>query len=257
MPNPVTISILVPAYNEEALIGALLHSVTTSFRELGRDDYEMVVCDNNSTDATAARARERGARVVFEPHNQIARARNAAAAAARGEWLIFIDADSRLTAPVLRQTLENLESGDICGGGILVRMEGGTLTPLMSAGLALWNVLSVRLGLAAGAYIYCLRKAWKDSGGFDERYYAGEELAFSRRLKRWGRRNGMRFHIIRGCTLPTSARKGEQFTSWQIFRQVLLCCIPGSLRRRDRCGFWYRRPAQGRTALEGRSSRNA
>ena len=55
----------------------------------------MLVCDNNSTDHTGEIAEAAGARVVFEKHNQISRARNAPGNAAKGEWIIFIDADSK------------------------------------------------------------------------------------------------------------------------------------------------------------------
>ena len=53
-------------------------------------EWELMVCDNNSSDTTAAIARASGARVVFEPVNQIGRARNTGAAAATGEWLVFV-----------------------------------------------------------------------------------------------------------------------------------------------------------------------
>ncbi len=55
---------------------------------------EMIVADNNSRDRTPEIAREHGAIVVFEPINQISRARNAGAKAARGRYLIFLDADT-------------------------------------------------------------------------------------------------------------------------------------------------------------------
>ena len=64
-------------------------------------DFELIVCDNNSTDRTAEIARAAGATVVFEPVNQIARARNSGAAAATGDWLIFVDADSHPSADCL------------------------------------------------------------------------------------------------------------------------------------------------------------
>lgn len=237
-----TISVLVPAYNEETLLGELFSSVRESFRAIGREDYELIVCDNNSTDGTAGVATAAGAQVVFESHNQIARARNAAAVAAKGRWLIFIDADSRLNPRLLRRTLENLESGRICGGGARVAMSRHRTPAAMRAGLAFWNTLSTLCGWAAGSYVYCLRRAWEETGGFDERYYAGEEIAFSRRLKRWGRRRGMKFAVISDEALETSARKADQFTLGQMVRQVMVCCLPGSLRRRDRCNFWYSRP---------------
>ncbi len=242
MKKKTTISVLVPAYNEETLLGKMLSSVRESFRAIGREDYQLIVCDNNSTDGTASAAAAAGARVVFEPHNQIARARNAAAVAATGKWLIFIDADSRLNPRLLRRTLENLESGRICGGGARVAMPSAAAPVAMRAGLAFWNAVSVLCGWAAGSYVYCLRSAWEETGGFDERYYAGEEISFSRRLKKWGRRRGMTFAVISDEALETSARKADHFTLGQMIRQVVVCCLPGSLRRRDRCSFWYSRP---------------
>ena len=49
---------------------------------------ELIVCDNNATDRTAAIVCEEGALVVFERINQISRARNT------GDWLLFVHADS-------------------------------------------------------------------------------------------------------------------------------------------------------------------
>ena len=92
----VKISIIVPAFNEEKLIERSLLSIrsaATTFSQVGWE-HEIIVCDNNSTDRTGELARAQGARVFFEPVNQISRARNAGAAAANGEWLVFVDADS-------------------------------------------------------------------------------------------------------------------------------------------------------------------
>ena len=63
------ISVLIPAYNEGALLGSVLDRVRASFASVGHEAYEVIVCDNNSTDDTAAVARDNGARVVFEPRD--------------------------------------------------------------------------------------------------------------------------------------------------------------------------------------------
>ena len=82
------ISIIIPAYNEEKLIGGTLAKIATACRTFDEQGcgYEVIVCDNNSTDRTAQLARDAGASVVFEPVNQIGRARNCGAAAATGDW---------------------------------------------------------------------------------------------------------------------------------------------------------------------------
>ena len=94
---------VVPAFNEERLLGASLAQMKSAAGAFaGRGwDFELIVCDNNSTDRTAEIARAAGATVVFEPVNQIARARNRGAAAATGDWLVFVDADSHPGAGIV------------------------------------------------------------------------------------------------------------------------------------------------------------
>ncbi|HEX4644727.1 MAG TPA: glycosyltransferase [Verrucomicrobiae bacterium] len=93
------ISVVVPAFNEEKLLAETLRRIRASLEAFNRLGWpgELIVCDNNSTDHTAELARSAGATVVFEPVNQIARARNKGAEAASGDWLIFVDADSHPT----------------------------------------------------------------------------------------------------------------------------------------------------------------
>ena len=72
------ISVIIPAFNEERLIVETLRQVKAATAAFSRRGWETetIVCDNNSTDRTAELARAGGAAVVFEPVNQIARARN-------------------------------------------------------------------------------------------------------------------------------------------------------------------------------------
>ena len=113
------ISIIVPAFNEEKLLRASLQSINASssaFHARGWET-ELIVCDNNSTDRTAEIARAEGARVVFEPINQIARARNCGANAATGNWLLFIDADSQPSSELFADVADAIESGKYIAGG--------------------------------------------------------------------------------------------------------------------------------------------
>jgi len=77
------ISFVVPAYNEERLLGRTLAALHAAGRELART-YELVVVDDASTDQTAAIADAAGARVVRGAWRQIARVRNAGARASTG-----------------------------------------------------------------------------------------------------------------------------------------------------------------------------
>ncbi len=237
----VQTSFLVPAYNEELLVGRAVESIHRAAGVCGLTAYEVVVCDNHSTDGTAAVALAAGARVVHEPHRQIARSRNAAAVASSGSWLVWLDADAMLGEEVLGATLSALGSGDVCGGGAQVALEGAPLDRAARCAVRGWNWIAANFRLAAGSYFFALREGWAETGGFNEEVYAGEEIGFSRTLKRWGRQRGLDFRVL-GHAVPSSARKVEQFTLAQTLRQVAICAWPGNLGRRDRCAFWYERP---------------
>ena len=239
---PPTVSVLIPAYNEEKFLGPVLERVHASFAALGWTAYEAVVCDNHSTDATGEVARAHGARVVYEEHNQISRARNTAARAARGRWLIFLDADTLLSAELLGETLRRLESGAVCGGGSALRFDLAKVGPFAAGMTWLWNRVSARLALAAGSYLFCLREAWEACGGFDETVYAGEEIFFSRRLKRWGRARRLGFEVLLLAPVVTSARKVEWYGQWGLLWRCLLLMRPGAVRSREHCKLWYVRP---------------
>ncbi len=238
-----SISLLIPAYNEEALLPGVLRRVHASFATIGYAAYEIVVCDNHSTDATAAVARAGGARVAYEEHNQISRARNTAAREARGRWLIFLDADTLLSPELLAETIRCFESGTVCAGGASLQFDLADIGPFASNMTRLWNGVSARFGLAAGSYVYCYRQAWEECGGFDETVYAGEEIFFSRRLKRWARAHGLRFRILTESPVITSARKVGWYGQWGLLWHCLKLMRPGAVRSRAACSLWYSRPA--------------
>ncbi len=145
---PLVISFIVPAHNEEALIGRTLSALHESARALG-EPYKIVVANDASTDRTEAIALEHGARVVGVNRRQIAATGNAGARAATGEMFIFVDADTVVTARVLRAALRALRAGAV-GGGCSVRLDGRL--PLYA--IVLMRVLPPILhafGLAAAA----------------------------------------------------------------------------------------------------------
>src|SRR5580765_7974057 len=103
------ISFVVPAYNEERLLGRTLASIHASARELARP-YELIVVDDASTDQTAAIAEAAGARVVRGAWRQIACVRNAGARGSVGDVLIFVDADTVVSTAAVRATISAVES---------------------------------------------------------------------------------------------------------------------------------------------------
>ncbi|MEW6671261.1 MAG: glycosyltransferase [Thermodesulfobacteriota bacterium] len=237
----VTYSIIIPAYNEENWLPRTLTSLKTAMAACGLAG-EVIVVDNNSTDSTAQIAAEYGARIIFEPRNQISRARNAGADAAGGDYLIFLDADTLLPPDLLKSALKNLADGACCGGGAWVSsIEAPPAAVLRS--IELWNRLSRAFNWAAGCFIYTLRQGFEAVGGFSEKVYASEEIWFSRQLRAWGKSKGLTFRIIKHPPIATSVRKLHWFTPRQALLLIILMIFPLALRSRLLCAYWYVRPA--------------
>lgn len=235
------VSVVIPAFNEERLLPGTLDHLRRSLGEAGlaAHEWEVVVCDNASTDATARIAAEQGATVVFESHRQIARARNCGARAARAPHLLFVDADTWPSTELIGESLAMMERGHACGGGSVV--DGTGLRPGLRPLLGLWN-LSSRLGrLACGAFLFCEARAFRDVGGFSQAFYAAEEIELSRRLAVWGRRQGRPFRIITRFPLRTSMRKLDLYSArelgWMMLRGV--ASPLRALKDRRYLGAWY------------------
>ncbi len=234
-------SIVVPAYNEEALLEATLTALADAMRQVSLAG-EVVVCDNNSTDGTAALAHASGALVVSEPVNHISRARNAGALAARGRYLVFVDADTLVPPALLEAALAALTSGRIVGGGAAISMHPAP-SAVGARMLALWNRFSRRVRLAAGSFIFVRKDAFEAVGGFSLKVYASEELWLSRAVKRWGAKRGLEFVILPSPPVITSARKTEWYSQGTLLATALLLFVfPFAVRSRALCWLWYRRP---------------
>ncbi len=234
------LSVIIPAHEEAGELPGTLDNLCVVVAELGVP-AEIIVVDNASRDATATTALAHGARVVSERHRQIARARNTGARAARADRLLFVDADTWPAAELVARALNALDGG-ACGGGAMVSM------PALPGrfyrwGLATWNALARRLHLAAGCFVFVRRDAFTAVGGFDERYYAGDEVLLSRQLARWGRRYARPFILIESPPVMTSARKAVWFSPLQHLATVgLVVLCPPAMRSRRLMWFWYGRP---------------
>lgn len=239
--SPVKISLVIPAFNEERLLAASLAKIQAAAAAFTRRGWavELIVCDNNSTDKTAAIAAAAGATVVFEPINQIARARNCGAAAATGDWLVFVDADSHPSAELLDDVAEQILGGRCLAGGATIRLDEYMFAAAVIT--RIWN-LSSRLGrLMAGSFIFCETAAFREIGGFSHELFVAEELDLSQRLKRLAAKTGRKIVILHRHPLVTSARKMHLYTAREHLRFLWLAIFRQrqTLGSRQASYLWY------------------
>ena len=240
-PQKPILSVVIPAFNEEERLPQCIDRVREALEaspELAKA-YEIIVCDNNSTDATPVVAEKRGARVVFEAINQISRARNRGASITSGEWLLFVDADSWPSPELIKDIVPLLSSSDYIGCGSTIRVVDGPRWFKFTWESKNWSMRTFKW--CAGAFILCRRDAFNELGGFSQEHYIFEELDFVKRLRALGAKRGQKFIILHKHPFSTSGRKGMAygFAGWIKFA-LRLCLSPRkSVRDKAFAAKWY------------------
>ena len=227
------VSFIIPAHNEEQLLGRTLAAIHAAAQTLD-EPLEVIVADDESTDRTSEIALARGAKVVPAQCRQIAGSRNAGARDAKGDFLVFVDADTTVNAAAVNAAVNAMRGGAV-GGGCPFRFDGrlpwyGQL--IARAGEPLYR----SLGLASGCFLFCTRKAFDAVGGFDEKLFAAEEAVMSRALGRLGR-----FVILREQVI-TSGRKLRTHSAGEMLRTMWKFARAGGLkaaRTREGLDVWY------------------
>ena len=200
--------------------------------------------NNNSDDRTKEVAEGLGCRVIFEPINQIARARNAGAREARGRNLFFVDADTLVPDSTFLLAYHALENCAVGAGGATLRFDAthhrliaGIILPRM------WNFISKTFGYFAGCFIFCRKDLFERCGGFPETHYAGEEIVFSKNIRMECLRAGLRLKVLDRYPVISSARKLLWYRDWKMIKLLLpTLLLPWVLQQRKFCRFWYERP---------------
>jgi glycosyltransferase involved in cell wall biosynthesis len=226
------ISFIVPAHNEELELPATLAAIHAAVMDFAQP-YQIIVVDDASTDATSEIAMRAGAKVMRIERRQIAAARNAGGQAAQGEYLFFVDADTRIKQTHITEAIAALNAG-YAGGSARVAMDG--FIPLWGR-MLLRGFSSVYFGLnlGAGAFLFTTRRNFEATGGFDEQYFAGEEVYFSLALKKLGGFKVLREPIV------TSGRKLRMYPAKQFLGNFFGVIIggPRAVRSRAKLRLWY------------------
>ena len=209
-------SVIIPAFNEEKYLPRLLESIEVARANYagGRDQIEVIVSDNNSTDSTSEVATAHGARVVHVAKRRIGAARNGGARGARGEILCFIDADSLIDPRTFNAIDRVMNTGQYIWGVTGARMERSSLALMLTYWVCMMIVLISGLDIGLS---FCRRADFETVGGYDEDRLYAEDVLFPLALRRLGRARGQRLVRIPQVKALASTRKFDQFGDWHYF----------------------------------------
>ena len=226
------LSFIVPAYNEELELPSTIAAIRAA-AAAANQDYELIVVDDASTDATAELARRAGAQIVSINRRQIAAARNAGAKVARGEILFFVDADTRINTAHIVDAVAALRDGAVAGSARVAA--DGTIPLWGRIFITVFCAIYFANNLGAGAFLFTTRTNFDAVGGFDEQLFIGEEVYFSLAMRKLGR-----FKILREPIL-TSGRKLRMYSAGKILSQTFSIIIRGKRAAcsREKLDFWY------------------
>jgi len=242
IPSTCRFSLVIPAYNEERLLPALLQTISVARERYryGADAVQVIVADNASTDSTAAIGESHGCEVVRVEERRIATVRNGGARHAVGEILAFVDADTQIHPETFNVIDDALDTGRVVAGATGVRLDRMSPGIAVTYGLFMPFVWALRMDTGV---VFCHREDFETIGGYDERRLFGEDVQLLFDLKRVGRERGQKLTRLRAVKAIASTRKFDSFGDWHYFTE-LYRLIPLMLRSPSATSdfaerFWY------------------
>lgn len=246
MSDVITLSVIVPAWNEEKCIARAIASLQRAAAVYKRERAavaEIIVVDNNSSDQTGVVAAQCGATVVFEPINNIGKARNAGVKATSGKYIAFCDADNEITENLLVLIHDHLENSRIVGGGTWIVPASQSWKVRFF--FFLWG-LYVRCSRVGVGMLHCRRADFEAFGGFDESIYAAEDLQLAYALKKIGHPRRQKFELLHNGWIITSTRKIDQTPLWEMLGKLIGFGfgLQKKIRSKKYCAHWYEKAAR-------------
>jgi glycosyltransferase involved in cell wall biosynthesis len=235
------ISVVIPAFNEEAYLGQTLACLNRANEFLqGKEgaSTEIVVIDNDSTDATADIAHAFGATVAKETQHNVAKVRNTGARLATGNVLIFIDADTIVPETLLSRIVEAMSEPTCFGGAVDTDYRPQKLTVRIY--LRLWRFIGKLAGMGQGATQCCRRDIFLTLNGYDETLFMGEDVDFFWRLKRYAKRQNGSISFIEDVQVVPSSRRFDQWRLWRTLVWTNPLFVLMFRRRRTAWQGWYK-----------------
>jgi glycosyltransferase involved in cell wall biosynthesis len=233
----VKLSIIIPAYNESVHIEETIRSVQHSIENTQLQPFEIIVSDDDSTDDTGQLAKDCGAIVIKSGKRNIGATRNVGASIAKGEYVVFLDADTTVSPPLFQELETAIQKNKVIGGGTPVQWNPPTKSFLGYIILKIWNNVSRLFKIPAGSFFFVKKEVFQHVKGFDEEFYATEELHLALKLKKHGQLTILKTPVY------TSPRKLYQFTMIEYAAFFMRSAIRpfSTLKNRKHLKIWYER----------------
>ena len=208
--NRPIISIIIPALNEAGTIDRLLNDLL----EGAKNNVEIIVCDSHSDDDTAlivrryARRHANIVKLVQAPQRGVSLARNLGAQEAKGEYLVFLDADARITLASLLDGVKEMQERDLVASALKLRSSSDYLPDHLLIFLSNLSIQFMQYfqPTAPGAAGYIIKqKAHSTYGGFNQKMHFGEDVEYLRRVSQGGK-----FRILKRGRIQWDMRRFQQ-----------------------------------------------
>jgi len=210
------ISIIIPTLNEENYMPKLLNCI----KKQSYTDYEIIVADGNSKDKTRRIAKQYGCKIVRG--GLPAKGRNSGAKAAKGDILLFLDADVQFDKNFLKNAIEELQKRKLdVAGCYIMPLSSNIIDKIFFSIFNMWIFATQHFyPNASGGGIFCKKWLHKKINGFDETIKLSEDMDYARRCGKHGK-----FGIIKSAKSYVAMRRFEKEGRLKVGLKLLLSAI--------------------------------
>ncbi|MBD3310510.1 glycosyltransferase [Candidatus Woesearchaeota archaeon] len=212
------LSIIIPTYNEEDYLPVLLGSI----KKQTFNDYEIIVSDSESKDKTVEIAEKYGCKVINGPKAGVSAGRNLGAKHAKGDILLFLDADTKIGSKFIEENIQEFREKGLSAATVFAYpMEDSIIDR------ATVEVCNIALSMAqyiqphAGGFcIFATKEVFDKVGGFDPEIKFYEDHAFVKHCGKYGK-----FRVLKGPVIYMSVRRFAQMGRAKALSKMFLVSL--------------------------------